>query len=101
MFHEFLDFLIGHWTAPFEDILSEQKEGDNGMPAKWTADLLGEMHLAGVTAKQLAAEVGWNPKYLSAVLNGHKEPKGAEEKLKAALGRLISEQSQRTATSVQ
>lgn len=66
------------------------------MPAKWTADLLGEMHLAGVTAKQLAAEVGWNPKYLSVVLNGHKEPKGAEEKLKAALGRLISEQSQHT-----
>lgn len=51
------------------------------MPAKWTADLLGKMHLAGVTAKQLAAEVGWNPKYLSVVLNGHKEPKGAEEKL--------------------
>jgi DNA transposition AAA+ family ATPase len=60
------------------------------MPAKWTADLLGEMHLAGVTAKQLAAEVGWNPKYLSVVLNGHKEPKGAEEKLNAALARLTS-----------
>ena len=60
------------------------------MPAKWTADLLGEMHLAGVTAKQLAAEVGWNPKYLSVVLNGHKEPKGAEEKLNAALYRLTS-----------
>ena len=61
------------------------------MPAKWTADLLGEMHLAGVTAKQLAAEVGWHPKYLSVVLNGHKEPKGAEEKLKAALNRIIGQ----------
>lgn len=71
------------------------------MPAKWTADLLGKMHLAGVTAKQLAEEVGWNPKYLSVVLNGHKEPKGAEEKLNAALERLISEQSQRITTSVQ
>ena len=59
------------------------------MPAKWTADLLGEMHLAGVTAKQLAAEVGWNSKYLSVVLNGHREPKGAEQKLKEALGRLV------------
>ena len=58
------------------------------MPEKWTADLLGEMHLAGVTAKQLAAEVGWNSKYLSVVLNGHKNPKGAEEKLKSALDRL-------------
>ena len=60
------------------------------MPEKWTADLLGEMHLAGVTAKQLAAEVGWNSKYLSVVLNGHKNPKGAEEKLKSALERLKS-----------
>ena len=67
-----------------------KKEGRNFMPEKWTADLLGEMHLAGVTAKQLAAEVGWNSKYLSVVLNGHKNPKGAEEKLKAALDRLKS-----------
>lgn len=66
-----------------------------------TADLLGEMHLAGVTAKQLAAEVGWNPKYLSVVLNGHKEPKGAEEKLNAALGRLVSGQIQDTTEQVQ
>lgn len=69
------------------------------MPAKWTADLLGEMHLAGVTAKQLAAEVGWHPKYLSVVLNGHKEPKGAEEKLKAALNRII-DQSQHSKMQV-
>lgn len=58
------------------------------MPAKWTADLLGDMHLAGVTAKQLAAEVGWHPKYLSSVLNGHREPKDAETKLRKALNRL-------------
>ena len=62
------------------------------MPAQWTADLLGKMHMAGVTAKQLAAETGWNPKYLSVVLNGHKEPKGAEEKLNAAFDRLVVKQ---------
>lgn len=60
------------------------------MPAKWTAELLGQMHLSGVTAKRLAEEVGWNPKYLSVVLNGHKEPRDAEKKLKAALQRLTS-----------
>ena len=58
------------------------------MPAQWTATIIGEMHLAGVTAKRLAAEVGWHEKYLSAVLNGHRKPKGAEEKLRAALKRL-------------
>lgn len=60
------------------------------MPAQWTAALLGKMHLVGVSAKQLAAEVGWHEKYLSAVLNGHRDPKNAEVKLNAALGRLVS-----------
>lgn len=61
------------------------------MPAQWTGRLIGEMHVAGVTAKQLAAEAGWHEKYLSAVLNGHREPKKAEETLRAALARLIEE----------
>ena len=46
------------------------------------------MHLIGITAKQLAEEAGWHPKYLSQVLNGHKDPKGAKEKLSAALDRI-------------
>lgn len=62
------------------------------MPAQWTANLLGEMHLAGVSAKQLAAEAGWHEKYLSAVLNGHREPKKAEQTLRAALDRLLERQ---------
>lgn len=58
------------------------------MPAQWTADLIGEMHLAGITAKQLASEAGWHEKYLSVVLNGHREPKNAEQTLRNALNRL-------------
>lgn len=50
--------------------------------------LIGEMHLKGVTAKELAEEAGWNPKYLSVVLNGHKTPKKAEQTLKTALNRI-------------
>ena len=60
------------------------------MPAQWTAALVGTMHFNGITAKQLAAEVGWHEKYLSVVLNGHRNPAGAEEKLNAALERLVS-----------
>jgi len=67
------------------------------MPAQWTAELIGEMHLSGITAKQLAAEVGWNAKYLSFILNGHKEPKGAEQKLRSALKRLTQENYTTTA----
>ena len=52
------------------------------MPAQWTGELVGKMHNAGVTAKQLAAEMGKNPKYVSQVLNGHYSPKKAETEFK-------------------
>lgn len=70
------------------------------MPAQWTATLIGEMHLKGVTAKQLAAEAGWHEKYLSAVLNGHREPKNAEATLNAALKRLSAKQPNDTTQCV-
>lgn len=66
------------------------------MLEKWTGELVGAMHMAGVTKKQLAESVGWNDKYLSVVLNGHKNPKGAKEKLFEALNRLIAEHSEDT-----
>ncbi len=59
------------------------------MPAQWTAVIIGQLHLNGIKAKDLATEVDWHPKYLSRVLNGLVEPKGAEEKLMDALNRLI------------
>ena len=59
------------------------------MPAQWTAEIIGKMHLSGVTHKKLAEAVGWHPKYLSAVLNGKKTPAGAESKLRFALERLL------------
>ena len=60
------------------------------MPAQWTGRLVGEMHNNGITGKMLAAEVGWNEKYLSQVLNSSDPPRKAEEKLNAALNRIIS-----------
>jgi len=59
------------------------------MPAQWTAEIIGQLHLNRITAKQLAAEIGWHEKYLSHVLNGHEEPNGAERKIRDALDRLI------------
>ena len=58
------------------------------MPAQWTGTIIGEMHTNNISAKQLATEVGWNPKYLSQVLNSRVNPKNAEEKLKSALERI-------------
>ena len=60
------------------------------MPEKWTADIVGRMHLHGIKSKELAEEVGWNPKYLSAVLNGHEVSGVAEKKLNDALDRIVA-----------
>ena len=60
------------------------------MPAQWTGAVVGEMHNNSITVKALAAELGWNDKYLSTVLNSAEPPKKAEEKVRAALNALIS-----------
>ena len=64
------------------------------MPAQWTAAIIGQLHLNGITAKELAAEAGLHPKYLSRVLNSLVEPKGTKEKITAALDRIIQRRSQ-------
>lgn len=60
------------------------------MLAQWMESFFGKKRVNKVTDAELAAELDWHPKYLSAVLNGHKTPKGAEEKLTAALDRIIA-----------
>lgn len=59
------------------------------MLAQWIAEIVGEMHIAGITSKQLAAEAGWHEKYLSAVINGHRSPKNAEKVLREAIERIL------------
>lgn len=61
------------------------------MPAQWLEAFFGKKRVYKVKDSELAAKIGWHPKYLSAVLNGHRNPKGAEEKLNKALDALISE----------
>jgi len=68
------------------------------MPAQWTGLLIGRMHNAGITSKQLAAKLGKNPKYVSQVLNGHYSPKKAEAEFNAALDDLIAQQPHDTTT---
>ncbi len=63
------------------------------MLAQWMESFFGKKRAYKVKDAEIAAEVGWHPKYLSAVLNGHKTPKGAEEKLTAALDRIIERKS--------
>ena len=69
--------------------LFKMKEVSFCIPAQWTGSIVGEMHVNGITVIMLAAELDWNPKYLSTVLNRSDPPKGAEEKITSALKRLI------------
>lgn len=63
------------------------------MPAQWTAEIVSELHLKSITAKELAAEANIDYRYLSMILNGHRSPKNAEAKCRAALARLIAERT--------
>ncbi len=60
------------------------------MPAQWTAEIVGEMHLNGIRKQQLAQELGVTTGYVSMLLNGHRSPKNAEAQCRAALARLIA-----------
>ena len=64
------------------------------MPAQWTGELVGVMHLNGITKKQLANALGLTAEYVSMVLNGHREPPDAEHRFTEAVNKLISEQEQ-------
>lgn len=61
------------------------------MPELWTGEVVGAMHVNKIRAKDLAKRLNYNEKYLSTVLNGHKTPKCAEQKIKAALAELLAE----------
>ena len=64
------------------------------MIGEWTAEVVGRMHLAGITGKQLAEECGITNSYLSTVLHGKKGDATTKQRILAALERL---EGQRTA----
>lgn len=58
------------------------------MPAKWTGQLVADIHVAGYTIKAVAEEAGLNDKYVSQFLHSEgAAPKGAA-KLREALERM-------------
>lgn len=63
------------------------------MPAQWTAKIIGELHLHRISKKCLAEHLGVTPEYVSMVLNGHREPNGAEERFQNALTDIINSKS--------
>ena len=60
------------------------------MLEKWTGEVVGEMHIHRITAQQLAEELGVSNRWVSAVLNGHRTSKNAEQQFKTAVNNIIS-----------
>ena len=61
------------------------------MLPKWTGDVVGTLHVNNIEIRELAAKMGCAPEYLGKILNGMREPKNAEAKVKEALEELLKE----------
>mgnify|MGYP004520071651 FL=1 len=61
---------------------------------KWTGRLIGNMHIHSITATELAAKLGLHPKYVSAILNGHRSPAGAQQRFEQAVADIIAERKE-------
>lgn len=59
------------------------------MPDKWTGDLIGLMHNERITMQNLADEMHVTKAYVSMVLNGARNPKGAKERFEEAVNQVI------------
>lgn len=69
----------------------------NGFNEDWTADVVGRMHRLRISNAALAEECGYNPAYLSVVLNGRKTFKDdtSKEATKARILNALSELEKR------
>lgn len=78
----------------YETLRFRQHQDKPETSEEWTGEVVGSLHTNRITAKELAEELGWHPKYLSQVLNGRDKPKGAEEKVRGALAAIIKERKE-------
>mgnify|MGYP000093861925 CR=1 FL=1 len=69
------------------------------MNLDWTAELVGRMHMAGITGKRLADEAGITNSYLSAVLHSKKGNGMTRQRIMSALERLEQRQANRSAVN--
>ena len=66
------------------------------MQLDWTADVAGRKHMAGITGRELAKEVGVTNSYLSAILHKKRGNDQIQQRIILALERL---EQQRTSSS--
>lgn len=59
----------------------------------WIANVVGKMHVNKISNIELAKKLNVTPQYISELLNGKKSPKGAEERITAAVDEIIAEKT--------
>ena len=64
------------------------------MLAQWIGDLVGQMHNNKISKTQLSEHMGVSREYVSMVLNGHRDPAGAEERFRTAVTEIIAERQE-------
>lgn len=60
---------------------------------QWIGNIVGKMHINKITQTQLANKMGVTNDYIWMILNGKKSPKGAEERITAAVEAIIAEKT--------
>lgn len=59
------------------------------MLEKWTGDLVGKMHTAGISCSDLAKELDVSLGYVSMILNGKRTPPNIQQRMEEAVDSLI------------
>lgn len=63
------------------------------MLAQWIGELVGQMHNNKISKSQLAEHMGVSREYVSMILNGHRDPAGAESRFRSAVAEIIEEKT--------
>lgn len=61
------------------------------MVEPWTGEVVGIMHVNRIKQSQVADKMGVTNDWVSMILNGKKSPKGAEERIRAAIAEILEE----------
>jgi len=60
------------------------------MLAQWIGELVGQMHNNKISKSQLAEHMGVSREYVSMILNGHRDPAGAENRFRNAVAEIVA-----------
>ena len=57
----------------------------------WSANIIAQLHMIGMTQKDFAKHCGYTAPYMSMLLRGHKDTSQAREKIESVLKKIKQE----------